>query len=179
MSASRVDLTLAELREVTAYAASCAGPALAIFERRRADDQRPRDALEATLAFARGARRTKSIRDAAWGAMRASQAARTGGDSAASEAARATLAAAGAPYLHPIARTTQVAHILGAAAHCARALELEAEGDKEVGSAAIERSREAATRGVIDVLSRYPPAPDGGGRVGELMRQLDASLRAS
>jgi hypothetical protein len=30
---------------------------------------------------------------------------------------------------------------------------------------------------VVDVLIRYPAAPHGGGRVGELMRQLDASLR--
>jgi hypothetical protein len=30
---------------------------------------------------------------------------------------------------------------------------------------------------VVDVLRRYPVAPPGGGRVGELIRQLDASLR--
>jgi hypothetical protein len=29
----------------------------------------------------------------------------------------------------------------------------------------------------VDVLRRYPAAPSGGGRVGELIRQLDASLR--
>jgi hypothetical protein len=29
----------------------------------------------------------------------------------------------------------------------------------------------------VDVLRRYPSAPRGGGRVGELIRQLDASLR--
>jgi hypothetical protein len=30
---------------------------------------------------------------------------------------------------------------------------------------------------VVDVLRRYPVAPRGRGRVGELIRQLDASLR--
>jgi hypothetical protein len=29
----------------------------------------------------------------------------------------------------------------------------------------------------VAVLRRYPIAPRGGGRVGELIRQLDASLR--
>ena len=32
-------------------------------------------------------------------------------------------------------------------------------------------------REVIDVLNRYPAAPPGGGRVGELMRLLDSALR--
>jgi hypothetical protein len=30
---------------------------------------------------------------------------------------------------------------------------------------------------VVDVLNRFPQAPDGGGRVGELIRMLDAALR--
>jgi hypothetical protein len=30
---------------------------------------------------------------------------------------------------------------------------------------------------VVDVLRRYPAVPHGGGRVGELIRQLDRSLR--
>jgi hypothetical protein len=30
---------------------------------------------------------------------------------------------------------------------------------------------------VLDVLRRYPRAPGGGGRVGELIRRLDAALR--
>jgi hypothetical protein len=30
---------------------------------------------------------------------------------------------------------------------------------------------------VVKVLRRYPAAPHGGGRVGELIRQLDGSLR--
>jgi hypothetical protein len=35
-----------------------------------------------------------------------------------------------------------------------------------------------ATPAVVDVLKRLPAAPGGGGRVGELIRILDAELRA-
>lgn len=39
-------------------------------------------------------------------------------------------------------------------------------------------SRRAAGRpGLVDVLERFPAAPGGGGRVGELIRLLDADLR--
>lgn len=34
-----------------------------------------------------------------------------------------------------------------------------------------------ATPALVDVLCRYPSAPGGGGRVGELVRRLDAALR--
>ncbi|HEX6352474.1 hypothetical protein [Actinophytocola sp.] len=34
-----------------------------------------------------------------------------------------------------------------------------------------------ATPAVVDVLERHPAAPAGGGRVGELIRMLDADLR--
>ncbi len=34
-----------------------------------------------------------------------------------------------------------------------------------------------ATPARVDVLRRYPSAPGGGGRVGELVRRLDAALR--
>ncbi len=39
------------------------------------------------------------------------------------------------------------------------------------------RSRILANPVVVDVLRRYPVAPRGGGRVGELIRPLDPSLR--
>lgn len=89
------------------------------------------------------------------------------------------LAAAGAAFLHPLAKASQVKHILGSAAHAARAFELSAGGDPAVGAGRLERSRTAASPAVADVLRRYPAAPDGGGRVGELIRQLDASLRTT
>jgi len=172
-----IELSSAELRAVAGYAVACARTALAVFEHQRPDDRRPRAAVEAARSFADGAARTKALRDSAWAAHRAAQEARDAGQAAASEAARAALAAAGAAFLHPLAKATQVKHILGAAAHAARALELAAGEDAAVGAAHIAQSRMLAQPVVVDVLRRYPAAPHGGGRVGELMRQLDASLR--
>jgi hypothetical protein len=79
--------------------------------------------------------------------------------------------------LPPLAKATQVKHILGSAAHAARAFELSAGDDPAVGADQIAQSRILAHPVVVDVLRRYPVAPRGGGRVGELIRQLDASLR--
>ncbi len=172
-----IELSPSELRAIAAYAAACAGPALTIFERDRPGDARPRAAIEAAQAFAGGAPRSKALRDSAWAAQRAAQEARDAGQEAASDAARAALAAAGAAFLHPLANATQVKHILGSAAHAARAFELDAGGDPAEAAKHIERARALASPAVADVLRRYPPAPPGGGRVGELVRRLDASLR--
>ncbi len=173
---SEIELAADELRAVAAYAVTCAEPALAIFERDRPGDGRPRAAIEAARTFAEGAPRIKAIRDAAWAAQRAFQEARDAGRDAAGEAARAALAAASAPYLHPLAKATQVLHILGAAAHAARALELDA-SDAAVGEEYLAKARELAGPVVVDVLARYPAAPPGRGRTGELARRLDAWLR--
>lgn len=172
-----IELSMAELREIAGYAVACAHPALAIFERARPDDPRPRAAIDAAQAFADGAKRTKMIRDHAWAAHRAYQEARDAGQAAASDVARAAVAAASAAFLHPLAKATQVLHILGPAAHAARAFELDVGDDHEVGAAYIEKSRALAGPVVISVLARYPLAPGGRGRVGELVRKLDASLR--
>jgi hypothetical protein len=133
-----IELSRSELREVAGYAVACARPALAIFERERPDDRRPRAAIDA---------------------------------------AHAAGSAAGAAFLHPLANATQVKHILGSAAHAARAFELSAGDDPTVGADHLAQSRVLAHPVVVDVLRRYPVAPRGGGRVGELFRRLDASLR--
>jgi hypothetical protein len=172
-----IETSRPELREVAGYAVACARPAVAIFERERPDDRRPRAAIDAAQAFADGAERTKALRDSAWAAHRAAQEARDAGQAAASDAARAAGHAVGAAFLHPLARATQVKHILGSAAHAARAFELSAGDDPTVGADHIAQSRILAPPVVVDVLRRYPVAPRGGGRVGELLRQLDASLR--
>lgn len=172
-----IELSRPELREVAGYAVACARPALAIFEHERPDDRRPGAAINAAQAFADGAERTKALRDSAWAAQRAAQEAREAGQAAASDAARAALGAAGAAFLHPLAKATQVKHILGSAAHAARAFELCAGGDPAVGADHIAQARILVTPVVVEVLRRYPIAPRGGGRVGELIRQLDASLR--
>lgn len=174
-----IELSRSELREVTHYAVACALPALAIFERERPDDRRARAAIAAAQAFAEGGERNKAIREGAWAALRAAHEARDAGQEAASDAARAACAAASAAFLHPLPKATQVKHILGSAAHTARALELAAGDDPTVGADSIAKARTLAPLVVVDVLRRYPAAPRGGGRVGELMRQLDASLRAS
>ena len=172
-----IELSRYELRAVAGYAVACARPALAIFERECPDDPRPRAAIDAAQVFAEGGERTKSLRDGAWAAHRAAQETRDAGQAAASDAARAAANACGAAYLHPLAKATQVKHILGSAAHAARAFELAAGDDPSVASDHIARSRTLARPAVVDVLKRYPPAPRGGGRVGELIRRLDASLR--
>ncbi|MFF9394562.1 putative immunity protein [Streptomyces griseoluteus] len=171
MSAA-VELSKDDLRAVTAFAAASAETVLGIFEADQPEDSRPREAIGAAWAFARGGERGKALRDTAWAALKAAQVAHS---DAAREAARASMAAAGAAYLHPLAKATQVKHILGAGAHAALAAELVA-GESAVGH--LERTVRRATPLVVDVLRRYPAAPQGGGRVGELIRALDAGLRA-
>ena len=172
-----IELSRSELREVARYAVACARPALAIFERERPNDRRPRAAIDAAQAFANGGERTKTLRDSAWAAHRAAQEARDAGQAAASDAARAAGHAVGAAFLHPLPKATQVKHILGSAAHAARAFELSAGDDPTVGLDQIEQCRSLAPAVVVEVLRRYPSAPPGGRRVGDLMRILDALLR--
>src|SRR5262245_9861256 len=130
---TKIKLSRSELREVAAFAVACARPVLAIFECEFPGDARPRAAIDTAQMFAAGGERTKAIRDAAWAALRAAQQARDAGQLAASEAARAALAAAGAAFVHPLAKATQVKHILGSAAHAARAFELNAGDDPAIG----------------------------------------------
>jgi hypothetical protein len=167
-------LSMHDLREVTSYAAGSAQEVLEIFERAHPADSRARDAIDAAWTFARGGKRGKTLRDTAWAALKAARDADT---AAAGDAARAAMSAASAAYLHPLADAHQVKHILGAAAYAARAAELVAGDDRDVGADHIEQARRRATPIVVDVLGRYPTAPPGGGRVGELLRDLDEGLR--
>ncbi|MGC0334363.1 hypothetical protein RKD23_007353 [Streptomyces sp. SAI-170] len=173
--ADEIVLSKQDLREVAAFAAACAEAVLGIFEADQPDDARPRDAIGAAWEFARGGERGKSLRDTASAALKAAKAADT---AAAREAAWAAMSAAGAAYLHPLAKATQVKHILGAAAYAARAAELVAGDDPSVGAERLEHMVHHATPVVVDVLRRFPAAPSGGGRVGELIRMLDADLRS-
>nr|WP_264015875.1 exonuclease SbcC [[Mycobacterium] manitobense] len=167
-------LTLDELRAVARYAAESAQEVLAIFQDGDPHDRRPRDAIAAAWAFAGGAPRTALQRVASLDAHRA---AREAADEAARHAARAAGDAASAAYLHPLAKATQVGHILRAAANAARAAELRAGDDATVGDAMIERARARATPVVIDVLCRYPSAPAGASRTAHLMAALGEALR--
>ncbi|MDT9592102.1 exonuclease SbcC [Nocardioides zeae] len=169
-----LDLTVDELRAVTAYALETAAELLDVFEAAHPDDLRPREALAAARAFVSGAPRGNRLRVAA---VEAHRAAASADGEPARLAARAAGDAAAAAYLHPIARATQVGHVLRAAALAARVAELEA-GDPAAAEERLTRSAAAAEPVVVAVLRRYPPAPDGRSRVAELVRDLDKRLRA-
>jgi hypothetical protein len=168
-------LSMDEVRLVVRQAVESAQAALPIYERAVPGDPRPRAAVDAAWTFARGAARTNLQRVTATGAHRAAKEAT---DDAAHHAAGAAGDAAAAAYLHPIARATQVGHILRAAARAARAAELVAGDDPEVGDALVAAAAQRATPALVDVLRRYPPAPDGSSRVARLMKSLDTRLRA-
>lgn len=173
-TSEHIELAMDELRAVAGYAADCAEHVLDIFERDVPGDPRARDAIIGARAFADGGRRTMALRAIAMAAFRAAHDAPT---AAAAEAARAASAAAGAAYLHPLASADQVKHILGSAAHAARAAELDADDDPATSAAAIAAAVGHAPSTVATVLARYPRAASGGGRTGELVRAIDAALR--
>ncbi|MBB6173398.1 hypothetical protein HNR23_003458 [Nocardiopsis mwathae] len=170
-----VELSDQDLRVVARYCAEIAEEALSIFEESHPEDRRPRAAVEAAWIFVDGARRTKLQRTSS---LAAHKAAREAATEAAGEAARAAGHAAAAAYLHPLAKSTQVRHILGAAAHAARAAELTEGGNRDVGAARIEQARRRATPDLVAVLKRYPAAPARGNRATQLMSELDTSLRS-
>ncbi|MDI2129082.1 putative immunity protein [Yinghuangia seranimata] len=170
-----IELSDDELRAVTGYAADCARRTLALYEETHPGDTRPRDAVDAADAFAAGGRRTNALRQHGWAAFKAAQEATT---PAAADAARAASHAAGAAFLHPLASPHQVKHILGAAAHAARAEELASpDHDPDIASHSLALARDHAPSAVRGVLKRLPPAPPGGGPAGALIRDLDAALR--
>jgi len=176
MASAAADFTLSmqELRVVTRFVTASAEEVLPVFEEAVPDDDRPSLAIEAAREFIDGARRTKLQRIASMNAHRAAAAAST---EAVRLAARCAGDAAAAPYLHPIAKWSQVGHILRAAASAARIAELRAGGDATIGDRAIERARQSATPILIDVLRRYPPLPAASSRVAQLMTTLDTALR--
>ncbi|MFF4161400.1 putative immunity protein [Streptomyces sp. NPDC001678] len=108
---------------------------LEIFEANQPDDSRPREAISVAWEFARGGERGKSLRDSVWAALKAAESTDT---AAAREAAWAAMSAAGAACLHPLAKATQVKHILGAGAYAARAAELVVGDDRRVGAEQLE-----------------------------------------
>ena len=168
------ELTMDELRAVVRFAVSCAEPSLVLFQKACPEDARPATALEAARVFSKGAARSRLQRTAAADAHLAAKDAPT---QAARYAASAAGDAAAAAYLHPLAKATQVRHILGAAAHAARATEAARGDDPVVAEYVITAAAKRADLIVQDVLSRYPRAPGGQGRVAGLIRRLDGMLR--
>lgn len=170
------ELTLPELREVVRFGARHAQEVLPVFERDVPADPRPRAAIEAAWAFVDGGRRTTRQRTTA---VQAHRAAREAPTAVAGLAGRCAGDAAAAAYLHPIARATQVGHILRAAAGAVRIAELLAGDDPAAAAMGLQRSRLRATPVLVAVLCRYPPAPAGRDRVADLMSVLDRTLRQS
>ncbi|SDQ33864.1 putative immunity protein [Leucobacter chromiiresistens] len=172
MAADDFVLAPEELRAVARFAASCASRVLPDFEAVAPHDSRPREALDAARVFAEGAPRSNRQRTAAFAAHRA---AREAPDERARLAALACGDAAAAAYLHPIARASQVGHILRAAA-CA-AIVHESRPGAEPGSE-VRALIALAGQSVPAILRRYPPAPEGRTRLAQVMGEIDAALRS-
>ncbi|PAY23560.1 exonuclease SbcC [Dietzia natronolimnaea] len=130
------------------------------------------DELRTVVRFAAdGARRSNLQRTAAFASHRA---AKEVSDDTARLAALACGDAAAAAYLHPIAKASQVGHILRAAASAARVAEL------RTGTTDSDWVRALADRAsppVPEILRRYPEAPTGKSRVSQLMSALDSAIR--
>ena len=168
-----IALTQDDLRAVGLWALGCVERALPVFEAHAPSDSRPREAVEGLKAFANGGKRTAQLRALGWAAW----AAREVGDPAAAAAARAATLAAAIAYTHPLATPHQANHTLGPAAYAALALELAAGGDPNVGDAEVRRALGHASPQVRDVVCRMARPGVGRGRLGALLRQLDAGLR--
>lgn len=171
MATGDFDLTMDELRAVVRFASDCAQGLLPDFEAAAPDDTRPRDAIDAARSFASGAPRSNLQRTAAFASHRAAK------DVSGEPAQLAALAcgdAAAAAYLHPIAKASQVGHILRAAACAARVAELKAGG---TDSDRVRGLADRATPPLPEILRRYPPATSGSSRVAQLMGELDSAIR--
>lgn len=172
MGSGDFELTDDELRAVVRFAAACAERVLPVFEAAAPLDSRPRAAVDAARVFASGGARSQLQRTTAFAAHRAAKEVET---ETAQLAALACGDAAGAAYLHPIARATQVGHILRTAACAARVAELTPGVDD---ASALDDLVALAADPVPAVLRRYPPAPAGRSRLAQLMQTLDTAIRA-
>lgn len=161
-------------RRAGQWAAICAGRVLSIFEAKAPKDLRPRAAIEGAWAFARGGRRTAKLRTLA---LAAHAAAREVDDPAAAAAARAAGIAASTAYTHALANPDQAKHMLGPAVYAARARELAADDDPNVGDAEIQWAVQHAAPEVREVVGRWPARGPGRSRLETLYYQLDAGLR--
>jgi hypothetical protein len=168
-------LSLESLRVIGGWAADCAERALAVYERNADSDSRPRAAIEGIRVFAGGGKRTAQLRSLALAAL---SAARDAGNPAAAAAARAAGFAASSAYTHPLADVQQTKHIVGPAAYAALALELDHDGDPNIGEGEICWAIEHAPSEVREVLLQMPARQAGKSRVDTILYELDAGIRA-
>lgn len=166
---------LESLRPVGRWAAACAARALPLYQAHFPRDFRPRAAVAGAREFANRGERTGKLRALAWGAHAA---ARDADDAAASAAARAACLAAAVAYTHPLATAHQTRHVLAPAAYAALARERGRQGDSRVGDREVRWAIAKAPPAVRALVRRMVPVVAGRGRLGTLLRQLDAGLRA-
>ena len=170
----RMTLSEEDRRLAGRWAADCAERVLSVFETKSPTDPRPREAIEAGRTFARGGRRTGKLRSLA---LAAYAAARDVGDPAAAAAARAAGLAASTAYTHAQEKPDQAKHFLGPAVYAARARELAADDDSDIGDEEIRWAIEHASPEVRAVVGRWPARGPGRGRLDALYYDLDAGLR--
>lgn len=172
-------LSEADRREVATWAADCAERVLALFEVEAPDDDRPRDAIARTRAFARGEL------DAAGEIRRrfvAGRAAHAASSPAAVAAARAAAQAAGVAHMG--------AHALGAAAYAAKAAGLAAPSRPDAAREEIAWQLEHMTEPTRSALRQLPrlgedsSGPLGSGLLatgvlGSTIREIQAAIGES
>lgn len=165
-------LTLDDLREVSRWAAECAGRVLGLFEAKAPTDGRSREAIAGARAFAGGGKRVARLRTLALAALAA---AREVDDPAAKAAARSAYLAASSAYTHPLATVDQARHLLGPAVYAAVAREQA--GNGEAGDEEIAWAAGRASAAIREILRRFPAQPEGRTRLAVRYRQLDRALR--
>ncbi|MFB8891611.1 MULTISPECIES: putative immunity protein [Microbacterium] len=172
MGAGDFELTMGELRAVVRFASDCAQDLLPEFEAVNPQDSRPREAIRAARMFTDGAPRSNLQRTAAFASHRA---AKDASEETARLAALACGDAAAAAYLHPIAKASQVGHILRAAACVALVTELRT---GTADGATVRGLAHRANPPLPEILRRYPVASPGTSRISQLMIDLDSAIRA-
>jgi hypothetical protein len=142
-------LSEADRRAVAAWAADCAERVLPLFEAEGSGDERPRDAIARTRAFARGEL-------GAAGEIRrrfvAGRAAQSAASPAAAAAARSAAQAAGVAHMG--------AHALGAAAYAARAVASAALENPSAAAEELEWQLEQMSPSVAHALRELPLVGD-------------------
>jgi hypothetical protein len=169
-------LSEADRRLVAGWAADCAEHVLGIFESQAPRDQRPRESIARTRAFARGELDVAGeIRRRFVGGG----AAREVGDPAAAAAARAAGQAAGVAHMG--------AHALGAAAYAAKAAGLAAPERPQAAGEEIAWQLALMSEAVAAALRQLPPIGENSsgplgsgllasGQLGALIGELQAGL---
>ena len=156
------------------WAAGSAERVVALFEALAPGDARPREAIDAALAFAAGERRTRALFRIALAAHRAG---REVGNPIGLAAARSASLAAACANIHAETTVGTLGHILGPAAYASLARELAAGNQGAAAEEELRWAREHATPAIRELLGRVPPAEPGRRRLDALQRQLDTALR--